>query len=249
MRAHFLLLAVASLATSFCTSIPSGIINPGKKAIQLFPYQVTAEPIVFETSFFPDTKVQQDSITIAFTPDFLGNLPIPSGRIVATDPVAMRTTAFTTEFPRGRFPVELAIARFNGDRRVAFARILISAQPVKRWELALIPGQKSLAIHDSTYYGYSVDAGTALFIDADHLDKLKNQLASQAAYEQLFIKSFELSPNNKSYRTGFLYAAQSDTLAAFETGWGDGSYATYVGFDSQNHPCRLLTDFQVITWH
>lgn len=248
MRAYYLLIAVGSLAANFCASIPSGIVKPGKKAILLAPYQVAAEPAVFETSFFPNAKAQQDTFSIAFTTDFLGNLPVPSGRIVATDPVSMRATAFTTAFPHGRFPVELAIARFNGDRRVAFARILFSSQPVKRWELALTPGQKPLAIRDSTYYGFSVDAGTALFIDAEHIEPLGKQLTTEAAYERLFVKSFELLPDNKAYRTGFLYAAQSDTLAAFETGWGDGSYATYVGFDSQNRPCRLLTDFQVITW-
>ncbi|GGG50022.1 DUF4241 domain-containing protein [Hymenobacter glacieicola] len=248
MRTFYVLMAVASLATSFCASKPSGIIEPGKRAIQLLPYQVTVEPSVFETSFFPDAIVQRDGVTIALTPEFLGNLPVSSGRILATDPVSMRTTAFTTEFPRGRFPVELAIARFNGDERVAFARILFSAKPVAKWEMALIAGQKPLSIHDSTYYGYSVDAGTALFIDAEHVAGLNNHLDSQAAYEQLFIKSFEVNADSKSYRTGFLYAAQSDTLATFATGWGDGSYATYVGFDSQNRPCRLLTDFQVIPW-
>ncbi|MET4104675.1 DUF4241 domain-containing protein [Hymenobacter sp. UYP22] len=248
MRAYHLLLAVGGLATNFCASTPNGIVKPGKKNILCAPYQVTAEPAVFETSFFPGAKIQQDSFSIAFTPDFLGNLPVPSGRIVATDPVTMRATAFTTEFPHGRFPVELAIARFNGDRRVAFARILFSTQPVKRWELALIPGQKPLAIRDSSYYGFSVDAGTALFTDAEHIESVGKQLTTEAAYEQLFVKSFELLPGNKAYRTGFLYAAQTDTLAVFETGWGDGSYATYVGLDSQDRPCRLLTDFQVIRW-
>ncbi|PJJ60536.1 DUF4241 domain-containing protein [Hymenobacter chitinivorans] len=248
MRVFYVLLAAASLATSFCTSKPSGITGPGNRAVHLLPYHVTAEPAVFETSFFPNAQVQEDSVTIDLMPNFLGNLPVPSGRIIATDPVAMRTTAFTTEFPHGRFPVELAVARFRGAERVAFARIVFSAKPVARWELALIPGQTPLLLHDSTYYGYSVDAGTALFIDADFMTGLGNQLNNQSTYEQLFIKSFEPSSPGKFYPTGFLYAAQSDTLAAFTTGWGDGSYATYVGFDYQNHPCRLLTDFQVISW-
>ncbi|UOQ51812.1 DUF4241 domain-containing protein [Hymenobacter cellulosivorans] len=248
MRSFYALFAIISLTTGFCISKPSRITKPGKKTILLPPYQVTAEPAVFETSFFPNAQVRRDSLTINLTPDFLGNLPVPSGRIIATDPVSMRTTAFTTKFPRGRFPVELAVAHFNEDERVAFARIVFSAQPVARWEMALLRGQKPLAIHDSAYYGYPVDGGTGLFIDARHMMGLKNYLNNQGAYEELFIKGFELSPSGQSYRTGFLIAAHSDTLATFSTGWGDGFYATYVGFDAQNHPCRLLTDFQVISW-
>lgn len=248
MRTLCFLFALTSLTTISCSSQKGGVTEPGKQTVVNQPYSVTAEPAVFETSFFAGAQVQQDSVTIRLTSDFLGNLPVPTGQIIATDPVAISNTAFGTQFPRGRFPVELAVAHFTDDERVAFARIVFSAKPVKKWELALIPGQKPLSIHYSTYYGYGVDAGTALFMDAAHVAGLNKHLAKPGAYKQLFIEGFALAPHSKIRRLGFLYAAQNDTLATFATGWGDGFYATYVGFDDHNQPCRLLTDFQVITW-
>ncbi len=34
-------------------------------------------------------------------------------------------------------------------------------------------------------------------------------------------------------------------LATFTTGYGDGCYATYIGFDKEGHACQLLTDFEL----
>jgi hypothetical protein len=32
----------------------------------------------------------------------------------------------------------------------------------------------------------------------------------------------------------------------FKSGWGDGFYATYIGYDKSGNICRLVTDFVVI---
>jgi|GEM_PF-1178656 len=32
------------------------------------------------------------------------------------------------------------------------------------------------------------------------------------------------------------------------TTYGDGCYATYIGFDKEGHPCQLLTDFGLVAW-
>jgi hypothetical protein len=32
----------------------------------------------------------------------------------------------------------------------------------------------------------------------------------------------------------------------FKSGWGDGFYATYIGYDKAGNICRLVTDFVVI---
>ncbi|WP_324678897.1 DUF4241 domain-containing protein [Hymenobacter sp. GOD-10R] len=255
MRSLYVLLLLASVLFISCSQdknkfnlYESGVIAPIQPTIKCQPYQVTARPILFESSFFPNIQIQQDSITLHLDQRFLGNLPVSSGRIVATDPVALRDTPFTTIFPHGRFPVELAIAHFDNDARVAFARVVFSNEPVATWQMALVNGQELLPITGETYYGYSVDAGIALFMDAAHIHTFNQYLSSdQSASEKLFINSFKL--DSDSPLPGLLYAANGDTLATFSTGWGDGSYATYIGLDAQNKPCRLLTDFQVIDWH
>ncbi|WBA40947.1 DUF4241 domain-containing protein [Hymenobacter canadensis] len=232
-----------------CSPASSSPISGHVPTISRAPYEVVAEPKAFETSFFPGTHLLQDSMEIHLEPEFLGNLAVQSGKLVATDPVTFheQVKPFATQFPRGRFPVELAIASLHNDHRVAFARILFSANPVKKWELALLPGQKPLPLRSEEYYGFSVDGGTALFLDAASTNRFTAHLRrDRNAYKDMFITGFESQSEHP--RNGFLYAIRQDTLATFSTGFGDGFYATYIGFDDDHKPCRLLIDFQIVEW-
>ncbi|MBT2557581.1 DUF4241 domain-containing protein [Hymenobacter sp. ISL-91] len=221
--------------------------SPSSQEITRLAYSVSAQPKVFETSFFPGTTIQHNNITFRFTRTYLGDLPVPTGRIVVTDPILLESESlpFTTVFPKGDFPVELAIAHFGDDERVAFARILFSAEPVAAWTMALLAGQKPLPITGEEYYGYSVDSGSGLFIDSTYLRGFNQYLsADNKNFSHVFTDY--LAENQQ--KPGILYTAQGNTLATFSTGLGDGYYATYIGFDAQHRPCRLLTDFQLIKW-
>ncbi|MDU0370016.1 DUF4241 domain-containing protein [Hymenobacter endophyticus] len=234
---------MTALLAGYCSSSRSGVVSSVSQTFTRQAYAVSARPTAFETCFFPGAKIRQDSTTLRFSRSYLGCLPISSGRIVATDPVSMSQKPFTTAFPKGRFPVELAVAHFGNDERVAFARILFSSEPVAKWEMALLTGQEPLPMSGETYYGYPVDGGTGMFIDASHVSGLERFLSTDATnFNKVFISSF------RDGKAGLLYAAQGDTLATFLTGLGDGHYATYVGFDAQHQPCRLLTDFQLVDW-
>jgi hypothetical protein len=48
--------------------------------------------------------------------------------------------------------------------------------------------------------------------------------------------------------TGFMYSFSNHNMAVFRTGYGDGCYSTYIGYNSMNQPCCLLTDFGLIRW-
>lgn len=37
-------------------------------------------------------------------------------------------------------------------------------------------------------------------------------------------------------------------MAMFSTGWGDGSYASYIGYDAEGQIARLVTDFYLLDW-
>ncbi|GAB2962277.1 hypothetical protein GCM10027048_33420 [Hymenobacter coalescens] len=135
----------------------------------------------------------------------------------------------------------------DGDERVAFARIRFSNRPVHHWQMAVWPGQQPQPINGQAYYGYGVDAGMGLFMDEQAMLVLDQRLRqTQNSWEQIFITSFAFE--GPTPRQGFLYRVAGQTLAAFMSGFGDGSYASYIGFDTAGQPCRLLTDFQVINW-
>jgi hypothetical protein len=155
--------------------------------------------------------------------------------------------AFTQTFPIGDFPVQLSIAKINDDERVAFSRIYFSDKPVVRWEFALQPTQKPIPIGDSTFYGYGVDGGIGLFID-EEANKVFDKLMDKD--ESSWAKAFneEMGKTTRTTWEYLVYNFGKHNLAAFSTGYGDGSYATYIGFDDEGQPCRLVTDFGLVEW-
>lgn len=199
-------------------------------------------PSIFEAAFQPDTKVAYATISYTFHRLYIGQLKIESGKLIACDPIVMQDVSpFTQQFPLGSFPVHLAMAKTTDDERVAFSRILFSDKPVTRWEFALKPGQKPISLKDTSSYCYGVDAGMGVFIDS--LANGVFALKDHAAWENVFLKKSEQS----GYK-GFVHEFEGHSLASFSTGYGDGCYSTYIGFDEQDNVCQLLTDFGMVEW-
>jgi hypothetical protein len=199
-------------------------------------------PIIFEAAYFRGTKVKQGQTDFDFQLMDIGKINIESGYIIACDPIVMKDAIpYTQKTPIGHFPVQLSMAKTINDERVAFCRILFSNKSVARWEIALQPGQKRIDLNDTTIYCYGVDAGTGIFIDERSNDVFKHK--NQSDWENVFVKKAE----ENGYK-GFIYDFEGHNLATFPTGYGDGCYATYIGFDDQNNICRLLTDFGLVQW-
>lgn len=211
-------------------------------------YSVAARPEIFETAFFRGTKSKMDSFNIEFYSVNIGKLNVESGRLIACDPIVMHDAKpFLQVFPIGQFPIQLAIAKINNDERVAFARISFSDSPVTKWEFALHDGQKKIPIDGETFYGYGVDGGIGLFIDKEASNSLNTLYKKN---ENIWIDIFT-KEMNKHYRHTWqyiLYKFDGHSLASFSTGYGDGTYGTYVGYDEKGNICRLLTDFGIVDW-
>jgi|RhiMetdeSRZDD1v2_1073273.scaffolds.fasta_scaffold11457_3 uncharacterized protein DUF4241 len=199
-------------------------------------------PQIFQAAFHKDTKVKYRDFSYLFYNLDIGKIKIESGKIIACDPIVMHDrTPFTQSFPIGEFPVTLAMAKTNNDERVAFSRILFSANPVEKWEFALHRGQKPIPLKDTSFYCYGVDAGTGIYIDSI-ANKLFN-LKDHGDWENVFIKKAE----ENGYK-GFIHDFEGHNLATFSTGYGDGCYAVYIGFDNNGNVCQLLTDFALVEW-
>ena len=221
-------------------------------------YEVQAVPAIFETAFF------KDAVDI-------GEISIETGKIVACDPIGMRDAKpFLQTFPVGNFPVQLAIARINGgtvgdggsglkedaagkgggvndEERVAFSRIYFSDKPVVRWEFALDSGDRQLPVGGDTLYGYGVDGGLGVFIDAQANDAFSElRKLDDNLWNAVF--TGEVGKHDHITWQYALFEFQRHNLACFSTGVGDGFYGTYVGYDKEGRICRLLTDFGLVRW-
>jgi hypothetical protein len=176
--------------------------------------------------------------TIEVATKIIGELKLPTGRIVACDP-------FTTDFasaneplagaaPTGVFPVEVALATYgNGDTRVACVRVRFADEPAVRWQDPGQPDQLDTAQGPTS--GYGVDTGTGCFFDAAAVGAVDSD-AWLAAMEATQVPTW-------GWHVDELATAN---VVMFSTGFGDGIYASYWGFDAAGRVVELVTDFRVL---
>ncbi|MES2648941.1 MAG: DUF4241 domain-containing protein [Bacteroidota bacterium] len=214
--------------------------------IKVIPAKIVAMPYLFEQAYNKGFTQTVNNFKVNLYGITIGKIKISSGRIITCDPLHIDEygIAYTQIFPTGEFPVQLSIAKLDEEESIAFARINFSEDIVERWELALQPGQSALPVAAEKIHGFSVDGGVGIFVDeaaVKTLDIDKLQSLDAPLYKEM----------EQHYHFDWRYALHNfgqHNLAAFSTGFGDGYFATYIGFNSKGIPCRLLTDFGLLKW-
>lgn len=191
-------------------------------------------------------ELQNDEASL-LEPIHIGELEIVSGKIVACDPlVEPDAPAFERMVPKGKFPVYLLVDSYD---EIACAQILFSDKPIATLEMATLPGQSLAELEEGYIYGYPVDAGLGCFMDEEagklltEATDLLTQNDSNANYYDNVIDG-ELGeqahcdhrPNKNS----------SLNVLIFQSGWGDGVYASYWGLDADGNLVTLVTDFGLL---
>jgi Protein of unknown function (DUF4241) len=178
----------------------------------------------------------------------LGELVLPTGQVVACDPfvVSKNEEPFTVRVRPGRYPVSVNVARFDSDdQRVAYSILRLSDAAPVRWEMALLPGQSADGLKDDEFHGYGVDSGTGCFMDVE----AARILAVGSNWENEHHEALE--EMNKTYVHTWAWVntvldpARSANVVAFSSGYGDGTYPSYWGYDANGQVACLVTDFGV----
>lgn len=182
-----------------------------------------------------------------------GEIYISSGFIVASDPlISPDHQAFQQEFPKGDFPVH--IYKETESNCIAYAEIVFDKNnPADYWQMALCEGQKLTDLKDEELYGYLVESGMGSFMDKDSqhlLNQLEKELFVQKGadfmgiYEEFFHSHF-FNENGAVDQFSVLkpYSDKRENIVAFETGYGEGFYATYIGYSKDNQPVKLISEF------
>jgi len=206
-------------------------------------------PIFLEQAFTPGFQAAQDpeesdAAVLVFSPVTMGELRVQQGRIVGCDPLQFDSEndlPFNASFPTGNFPVELAIAKWENDERVAFARIKFSEQAPHRWEMATAGDFDPAELAPDTLIGYGVDSGTGAFLDVGSVPAFA--ALTDADRDQLEV---DLNANYRATRSWMLWEQDGASVALFSSGVGDGGYASYIGYAPDGTICRLVTDFQLL---
>jgi hypothetical protein len=222
------------------------VSNEVLDTIRITPAKVAAKPALFENAFVRGFSQTVNNFNVTLYGINIGKLKVTSGRIVACDPLHIDEYGipYTQVFPTGEFPVQLSIAKLDEEESIAFARVNLSDEPVERWELALLEGQSPLPVGDKKMHGFSVDGGVGIFVDETAIKDL--EIDKLSSLDAPLYKEME-----QHYHFDWRYAMYhfgQNNLAAFSTGFGDGYFGTYIGFNAKGQPCRLLTDFGLFDW-
>lgn len=211
----------------------------------------------FEQAFAPGFSWPDGDppVNVPFKVLDAGKLTVSSGAIVACDPFVGLddSPAFLQTVPTGLFPVRLAFPMVHGELggRVAFARIDFNSEPIKDWRMALVAGNDPVALKPGYIFGYGVDAGTGCFSDkaalTAFLDAVKTRRVKENYYED-WITAGEDEGRKRGMNFFLEVSGGPGNIIMFESGWGDGYYASYFGYDAQGRVAALLTDFTVIDW-
>jgi hypothetical protein len=177
-----------------------------------------------------------------------GDLIVPSGHLVACDPGfpdAASLQPLTPPLLPGRYPVLLGIAQgADGDLRVAYALLQVSAQPPVRWVPA---GRANTPPGEAAPASYTVESGLGCFMDVQAARVLVQRLRADPEYNVRIAEAVDAHfVDTWGCATLSLTPQTRANLIAFSSGAGEGVYATYVGYDAAERVSCLVTDFALL---
>ena len=177
----------------------------------------------------------------------IGDVVLTTGSIIACDPLTVTSpyVGFYRRVAPGTYPVYAF--EWEKEERYAYAFMRFSNKKVVRWEMATIEGQELSSLSEGKIFGHGVDTGLSCFMDEETLllfEKRMNEFDDNDYFDDVI--SYELEANDDKFCLHIPEATQSNNVAIFRSGYGDGYYASYWGLDKDDKPVCLLTDFNIL---
>jgi len=183
----------------------------------------------------------------------IGELNLPSGRVVAMDPFSdPGRKPFTARVAPGRYPVMLSLVQPEGwpAPLIAAAMLRIGPAPPVSWALAVTPGQDPDALEDDELYGFPSDAGTACLASAEAARVQARRITVLGMPNLLYIarlnREMEAHAEEGMWAMVEMEKRRGLNAAFFTAGYGDGVYDAYWGYDAEGEAVALVVDLGVI---
>lgn len=181
-----------------------------------------------------------------------GSIHLSSGRLVACDPLTTSDMeAYDTIFPTGDFPV--LVHKEKESNCVAYVEIVFNEREISPWKMAVTKNQNVDDLKGEEIFGYPGESGMGCFMDAEAQKSLQNleQKIFEEKGEQFsgiydeFFRPYFFNEDGAINQYAFLKpnAESESTIFAFETGYGDGFYASYIAYDNENKPVKIISEF------
>jgi nucleoid DNA-binding protein len=198
-------------------------------------------PSAFVTGFNDAFTSLRDGSAVTGTVYQLPNLRLPTGRIVAMDPMTTSSELFSRSVAPGEYPVAVVVAELGGDRRVALALMRFSESKIEKWEPALTNDQANSNSGEQKAVGYGVDSAKGCFCEP-------SMIAAIRADEDADFRFYDRVVDEMTGENWLHIDSPAGSMAVFHSGYGDGRYPSYFGLDAKGKPVALVTDFKVVKW-
>lgn len=178
-----------------------------------------------------------------------GTVTLPTGRVVACDPLTGAGDAlpFAVAVPPGKYPLRAWVAAIledgeQTDARTVALQLVVDEAPAVRWEPALDEGQEPVELESDGFFGYPVDAGVGTLADVVATQALDGWDFDRL--EEVYIPAeVEAAPAAIDAVTD---EATGANVIVVTSGWGDGAYPTFVGYAADGRVTSFVTDFLVL---
>lgn len=204
-----------------------------------------------------------ENIALLFKKDFVehpliesynaGNLHLSSGYIVACDPIITNDMApFEQKFPKGAHPA--IVHKEKESQCIAYIEIIFDKKYPTQWKLATTKGQNIKELVGDEIFGYPVQSGMGCLMDWETQNELnileQNLFQRKGAekfmgiYEEFFQPYFLNEKGSLLSHTSLVpNTKKNNNIIAFETGYGEGFYASYIGYSTDGYPVKLVSEF------
>ncbi len=191
----------------------------------------------------------------------VGEIDCPSGTIIVSDPLCYLASGkccpiLEQRIPTGTYPVEVSIIKSpDAGIRMCTVRLKTKETTALKYQCAT-PTEATAAFHatDGIVSGFPVDAGMISICDqkvaAEYqkfLDQWYQEHPDGNHYDDYFAKYFQESydkyPEYQREEGDFIEWTNPDTnhkMVMVASGFGDGFYQSYWGYDEENEICELI---------
>ncbi|HOW23333.1 MAG TPA: DUF4241 domain-containing protein [Sedimentibacter sp.] len=176
-----------------------------------------------------------------------GQLKLVTGRIIATDPILLYDDeCFSEQVKPGLYKVNIYVGKAGNRRKqTVAAEIRFNDNEAVKWDMALLKGESAKGFSHDEFMGFEVENGLACFMDEKVMEML--DVMSEEDLEAYEAKVKEaVRKSDDSWADIIMDDENSLNMIVFASGWNEGTFPTYYGYDKNNKLSRLVTDFMVI---
>lgn len=174
-------------------------------------------------------------------------LKLITGKIIATDPILMYDDqCYSKHVQPGTYPVYIYNGKTeNRKTQSVVAELRFNDNVPVTWEMALLKGENASRFASDEFMGYEVENGLGCFMDEYVMDFLDVMDEEELDNYEKNIKD-TIRKSDSIWADILIDEKTGSNIIVFVSGWNEGVFPTYYGFDKNNKLSKLVTDFMVI---